>query len=334
MPLTDVFILLAALCFGGLFLRLGYTAGDRIMDQKYSVTLASGRPLSGAIAEFAILLCATALVLLLDALCNSLTLQFLFFDRWYYAAPIGAVILVLVIFYAVVEVRGTEGTDEERANLRTAYRYYNLYSTIIFALGVLAVVLVAFQYTADRRAILDLGSGALAAFDAAAALPVAASDSALRHMEEGYLLLQKTGLRTSAQLVPALSLVLALLAINFLLAATPLSQVFTATARKATHYLSMLASAGVLIAAAFNFAFTFSDLVGVAAAKMHALHDLAIAQGAADFARYGEMLVDIERSRGVSGFYRVILSDTLAIAVAAVGIAQWAAPFARRKPGA
>ncbi|NQV80535.1 MAG: hypothetical protein HQ495_08270 [Alphaproteobacteria bacterium] len=332
MPLYDVYLLLIAAAVAGVFLWLGYTLGDKEMAKRHSVTLAPGRQMSGALPEFVILLSAALLVALLDAMTDDVSIRQTFGADWRFVVLAIAGILGVVTVYANTEIDEAAAASKEAAQrLRRAYFAYNVYSTIIFALGAAAVVIVVTQYIADKHAVQMLGQEANEHLKEASGLLIADSKRAPLHFEQAYAVIQRAGLKMSAQLVPAFALVLALIAINFLIEMTHISRVFTPAARKATRYLSLAAVVGVLGAAVITFVATFSRMVGDAAARLAALSDLAQSQSAEGYRRYVEILIELERSQGVSGFYRLILGDTLAVVVTLAGLALSAAPMWKKK---
>jgi len=238
-----------------------------------------------------------------------------------------AVFLIYLVYaFSVVRAAKNEGKDKAyQAHLRNAYCAYAVYSVIFFACGALVVTLLGFEFYADKT-VFDAQSldilNTLAKAEAASRNGAVGATLAYVEDANGGVAMATNTLQD--QMNPTFVFAACVFALNVLLVATPVKNVFLKGAAAITQVTTAIAIGGMILMGLLVYFGSYAVLIENALGMIAAVRpdpELGLWE---ETKRFNEIVVQLNQRRNLLGFAGAISGEGSGVALFAGGI-QFAA---------
>ena len=234
---------------------------------------------------------------------------------------------------AIRDIRPSGEEDEGlrvwfQGKLRKAYGIYNVYSSILFGLGGLALAKVALQFRHDWRSNAEASRRLVEQAEALVTIRPALFDlNAIVEVERAYLSFRELLSEVLVQVEPIAFLFLYVMAMALVISMTPVSKAYLIGAARLGSIMSVTAVV-VLLAISLGSYFLHATV-----ASRELVDSLSQMKGwpATDYRhyiRYSEIYREVNAAGGFSGFIRALLSEAVFLVIV-VAAAQQAASGVR-----
>jgi len=323
------FVLAAGWLVGSLFLVASYHCAGPIWIERHSLRFklaGEDRRCSGAIGEMAILFYCAALLWLVDAATPGT--DFIGIISRHPMAALGAIAFVAAIV-AFHTVKAVEHPDpKSRKRLRQTYAIYAVYSTLIFAGGIILIYTLVSQFWADTRNFSADADEILARVRAAGAMD---ASGASRIVEATYLDAMRLLKLAQDQMTPVFIFAIGIFTVNLLILHTPLRGLFLTNAVFLTNVSTLIAIAAVGAFGAIVYIFSYNAFVEDYSKALLALPANIVAGDYMFQRRFTDIVLAMQAKSSLVGFVSE-MSDEWGGLTAIVGIIQAAASRLAKKP--
>ncbi len=235
------------------------------------------------------------------------------------------------------ETAGDKGHDQSKAadvaaHLKRGYRIYNVYTSVLFGLGGLALAKVALQFRHDWQDNASAAQQLVARAEALLAIQPAVFDlHAIVEVERAYLAFRQLLSNVLVQVEPIAFIFLYVMMMTLLISLTPLSAAFRVGARQlgsAASLCMVVSLLAISLASYFMHAISVSRVLADSLSHMESWS----ATDQRHYMRYSEIYQDVQTAGSVTGFIRVLLSEAVFLVIV-VGVVQQAATGLRNLAG-
>ena len=326
--LLDLALILGMYLVGVLAVLAAYQLGHRTWKTRFKIHLEGENPrrIHGQWGEIGSLSLVYGLLLLIDYLTQD-TFILAVLNRHAPFAAVAALLMGAGIFFYSFQVCSGVRLKEKRGRvylhrLKRGYMVYNFYSLAMYCAALLLVVLITQQFLVETHRFQAASQEMQTILDGFAAPGQADPDQALSMAEVAY---GRTILGSQAimsQIGTLILVVLTVFAAYFAITFTPLSQVYEQGAVKTTHAAFLGSLAFVALMAWIIYFTSYASFFDRTITHLAAYRGL-IESGSGDvIAMYNELMLDLHRHRGPTGFILTLTGESGWL-MAAFGAVQW-----------
>ncbi|MFN0022425.1 MAG: hypothetical protein ACKVS5_00835 [Parvularculaceae bacterium] len=326
---TTAVLIACGWLIGSLFLIASYMRAGPIWIERHSLkfTLA-GRPrrCSGAIGEMGLLGACAVLLWAVDA--TTPAMNFIDVIARHPWSSVGAAVFVSGVVAAYTASAVEHPDRRTRRHLRQTYAIYAVYSTFLFAGGMLLIYCIVNQFIADTG---TFGATANAIVRRAASAGKMAAADASRTVEFSYVDAMLLLARAKNQMTPVFIFAIAIFSINLLILYTPMRGLYMTNAIFLTNVSTLIAIAAVAAAGAVLYVVSYNAFIEDYLRTLAAMPRELVGADAMFQRRFTDIMLALEAKGSLVGFIGD-MSNEWAGLTAAVGVVQAAASRLAGKP--
>ncbi len=322
-------VLAAGWLIGSLFLIASYVRAGPIWIERHSLRFSLAgkeRRCSGAIGEMVVLGVCAALLWAVDSITPGMNfIDIMARHPW---STVGALLFVsgVVAAYTANAVEHPERSVRKR--LRQTYAIYAVYSTMLFAGGMILVYCIVAQFISDTEAFAVSADKIVASVrSAAASEPLAAQKAVEFTYIDSMLLLAQT----KDQMTPVFVFAIAIFSINIAILYTPLRGLYQTNAVFLTNVSTLFAIAAVGATGAVVYIVSYNAFIQDYLKALLSIPRDLVSGDSMFQRRFTDIVLVMEAKKSLVGFVSD-MSNEWAGLTAVVGVVQAAASRLARKP--
>lgn len=326
---TTALVLAAGWLIGSLFLIASYVRAGPVWIERHSLRfLLAGkeRRCSGAVGEMAVLGVCAALLWAIDTITPGMNfINIMVRHPW---STVAALLFVsgVVAAYTANAVEHPDRRTKRR--LRQTYAIYAVYSTMLFAGGMILIYCIVAQVIADTSAFKESAERIVSITRSAPALRSVAAQRAIEftYIDSMLLLAQ-----TKDQMTPVFIFAIAIFSINIAILYTPLRGLYQTNAVFLTNFSTLFAIAAVGATGAVVYIVSYNAFIQDYLRTLLSIPRDVISGDAMFQRRFTDIVLAMETKKSLVGFVSD-MSNEWAGLTAVVGVVQAAASRLARKP--